>query len=399
MKHTRVLMSSLALLGLSLPGQASDKSKADQGNPEVAKGPIELPKIVGAEVGTRPLVKVEGHAYIVGPDGKVEKVEFGENTPLKLDKGGAKVELKVAPKNKAIEQFKKELEATFEEKGLDKKLLEQALKALENPEKLGHFQLRGLMLGPDGQPHEFHLGDEKEKPEKMDQRMKKEGGAGAELKVEPGEGLTDLLGKALSNPETLKSLGEAAGNPNLGNLLGDALKDPAIQGLLQQGLNNPEARKRMQEGLGDPNLLKMAEGFLKDENMQKLAEGFLKDENMQKMMKQFMQGGGPEGFGRGFPGGAPDLKKLLEEPDKADPATKEKTKRSKNKNKAGDSTPKAKNDETREERKERRRQRTKEKRERSLSADQQEIEALRKELTEQRALLEKLLKELENENE
>lgn len=394
MKYTRVLMSSLALLGLAQPSQAADKPKAPatEGDPEVPKVLIELDQ-VETKKDSKPLVKVEGQAFIVGPDGKIEKVEFGEKKPLKLEKGGADLQFKVVPKNKAIDEFRKELERTFEENGLDKKLLEQALKGIENPGKLGHFQLRGLMLGPNGEKHEFHFGDDAEKPKKMDRRLKKEGGAGAALKVEPGPGLNDLLGNLLKDPKVLQGLGEAAGRPELGNLLGDALKDPALQGLLQQGLNNPEAHKRMQEGLNNPDLLKMAEGFLKDENMQKLAEGFLKDENMQKMMKQFMQGGGAEGLGKSFRPGQmnPDLEKFFQQPDEADPKpSKEKTQK--------DSTPKAKK-ESKEERKQRRRQRTKEKREgKDRSAEQKEIEALRKELEEQRALLDKLIKELEKEN-
>lgn len=183
--------------------------------------------------------------------------------------------------------------------------------------------------------------------EKLEKALKQLGGSGdtdLEPKADPREALQGLLGEVLGNPETLKRLGEAAGRPEISGLLGEALKEPGLQGLLQQGLNSPE--------------------------LQKMAEDAMKSGEVQEMMKRFLGGGAD----------------FQPEKSKAKPEEKAKAKREKKSREPS------------------KRRRAREKGENKAKAGAEvkeadprdmEIKALKRELKEQRALLQEILEKLQ----
>jgi len=227
-------MTGLALLGGLVPVLAEEggKQKVEIPNPE-------------------PLVKAQGRAFFVGPDGVAREFKFGEEKKLENRYGGVRMELKVAPNQAGVEKLMNELKAAYEEDGLDRKFLKKALAGLRNFDQLADAKLHGFVVGPDGVRREVVLGNAAGmKPEKLEERVK-EGGAALELGIEPGPDLVDFIGEVLGDDATPKRPGQGAGDPGVADLLGQAMKDPALKGLLQKGLSDPAAMKLMEQALKD----------------------------------------------------------------------------------------------------------------------------------------------------
>jgi hypothetical protein len=269
------------------------------------------------------------------------------------------------------------------------------------------FSGKAVVIGPDGKTYEYSFGRDGKKVERKARQLKRGGKGGEfkfELKVVPGEGfqghgghdLSKLLEMALRHSGAHGAHGaqpkfrfehrdhqgpRGHQGPHGGE---EKLKghhefrhDFDLQGLLEKGMNNPELQKLAQQGLqklaedGLQNgsleeLLKLAQGAagngaldeLAEEGLQngsleellKLAQGAAEDGTMDKLLGEFL--GGLEG-GQLVP--APEL-----------PAA-----------------PKAKKPAPRHEHRA------------APKGDQSELKKLRQELKEQRALLESLLKKLE----
>ena len=300
--------------------------------------------------------------------------------------GRARLELKVAPKHAQFEKLRGELKGAFSEKGVDREKLEKALKRIHGSGDLGHAKVHGFVVGPDGVKHELKLGDGVELKKKLRKKLEEGGGAERELKGAAREGIQGLLGEVLGNPETLKRLGEAAGRPEIGGLLGEALKDPALQGLLQRGLGESKAPDFLQRGLNNPEAMKMLEQGLNSPELRKMMEEAMKSEQAQEMMKRFLGGGleleepkgktedKPKAERKGKAKGEPKVKGDLRPAERSAAPAKE-SKEEKKRRRAQAKEGKKKGD--------------------AVPSEDAEIRALKKELKEQRALLQEILEQLQ----
>ncbi|MFP6858135.1 MAG: hypothetical protein VCA73_12730 [Roseibacillus sp.] len=253
-------MTSLAVLGLSLPAIAQEKERPG-GDPTVES----------------PDLKVQGRAVLIAPNGTRREFSFGDAPAKKLKKriadGGVHLELKLAPDMAALEKFKARIEKHLKTAGLDAALLELALSGLKNIDDFGDVQIRGLAVGPDGKAQKLEFGDDLEaKARKFDRKMQDGGGVQLELGLKPNASLMQLLNKILQSPAALDLLEQGRQNPEALNLLEQAAKDPKLMDLLAKGAQDPQLMKLLQEGLEDADLSALLAQQLNNGNAEKWLE-------------------------------------------------------------------------------------------------------------------------------
>lgn len=221
------------------------------------------------------LLKVQGHATLVGADGERREISFGRDRKIRLKDGGMELDLGFAPDQAAIEDYVRELGDLYAQLGPDPALIDKALAGLDDLDRFGAARIRGFVIDEDGSRHDFAFGNAADDAAKKFSKKMQDGGVMLKLRMAPGESAMALLRQVAGSPATPPPPAAGSSEPAAPELLEQALTDPETRSLLNEGLKDPAVQGLLKRGLEDPETMKLAEDALASEAARGLLGRFL----------------------------------------------------------------------------------------------------------------------------